>query len=132
VPGIGDVSLPFEPSRTPLSHDFVDAADFMIRTCAALPGAVTLIGLGPLSNFGTALLREPSLSATAARVVIMGGSLDGTGNKAAHGDVTLQLLQALSSFRVALVPYRGVLRCAAVCCGVALCCDVRVVLCCIQ
>lgn len=82
--GFGGIPLPFEPSLAPIVPD-VSAADFIVAKCAELPGQVTLVTLGPLSNIGTAISRNAGFAATVKRVVMMGGDTLGTGNKAPGG-----------------------------------------------
>mmetsp|Transcript_79621 Transcript_79621/g.165397 ORF Transcript_79621/g.165397 Transcript_79621/m.165397 type:complete len:305 (-) Transcript_79621:62-976(-) len=52
----------------------LDAADFIYERCAAHPGEVTLVCLGPLKNIQTALLRHPDLPKLVKEVVVMGGA----------------------------------------------------------
>lgn len=58
----------------------LDAADFIIDTARKLPGQVTLVAIGPLTNIAEALRREPSLPSMVAGLVIMGGTVDEPGN----------------------------------------------------
>ena len=63
-----------------MQHDHASAAQYLVDVCAANPGEITLVPLGPLSNLGTALTLSADLATTAKRVVLMGGTVDGTGN----------------------------------------------------
>jgi uridine nucleosidase len=74
--GQGDVFLP-PPSTTPVD---TDAADFLIRTAMELPGEITLVPLGPLTNVALAMQREPAFTSSLAEIVLMGGSAFGGGN----------------------------------------------------
>jgi purine nucleosidase len=46
----------------------------------AAPGELTLVALGPLTNIARALAREPALVDLIGQIVIMGGTLFGSGN----------------------------------------------------
>lgn len=49
--GIGNVELPFKVDMTPVeSHSHVSAAAYLVEACAAAPGEITLVTLGPLTN----------------------------------------------------------------------------------
>ncbi len=52
-----------------------DAADFILREVARQPGQVTLLALGPLTNIGAAIARDPTAFAKVKQVVMMGGSV---------------------------------------------------------
>jgi inosine-uridine nucleoside N-ribohydrolase len=52
-----------------------DGADFILREARAHPGAVTLIGIGPLFTVQAAIERDPATFRKLKRVVIMGGSV---------------------------------------------------------
>lgn len=69
--GFGD-----EPAHSPTaSPQGEDAADFIIRTARAMPGELTLVPIGPLTNIAEALARAPDLPKLVKSVVIMGGGL---------------------------------------------------------
>lgn len=68
--GLGNVVLP--ESTLPLTGEH--AADFIIATLKATPGAVHLVATGPLTNIAIALEREPAIARWAASFTIMGGS----------------------------------------------------------
>ena len=46
----------------------------------AAPGQVTIVALGPLTNLARAFARDPALDEMVDQIVIMGGTLHGTGN----------------------------------------------------
>ncbi len=46
----------------------------------AAPGEVTIVALGPLTNLARALARDPGLVSLVGQIVIMGGTLSGSGN----------------------------------------------------
>ena len=60
------------------------AAQFIADTCAAAPGEITLVCIGPLSNLAAALALRPDLPQLVREVVIMGGAVHGElrGNRA--------------------------------------------------
>ncbi|WP_160000600.1 nucleoside hydrolase, partial [Roseomonas sp. 18066] len=69
--GLGGVVLPPGPAATPgLAVDAIRAA---LRD--AEPGSVTLVGIGPATNFALALSAEPALLDRVAEIVLMTGAL---------------------------------------------------------
>jgi len=56
------------------------AVDFIIETVRARPGEVTLVPIGPLTNIGLALQKDPGLASLTKRVVLMGGAAQLNGN----------------------------------------------------
>ena len=68
--GLGRTVLP-EPI---LAVDDRHAVDFIIETVRATPGAVHLVGTGPLTNIALALQKEPAIARLVASFTIMGGS----------------------------------------------------------
>ena len=58
------------PATTPR-----DAVDFMLREAARQPGQVTLLALGPLTNIGAAIARDPAAFGKLKQVVMMGGAV---------------------------------------------------------
>lgn len=55
--------------------------DFLIETLMANePGTVTICTLGPMTNLGTAIAREPAIAARIRQIVLMGGGLFEGGN----------------------------------------------------
>ena len=57
------------------------AVDFLIETLMeATPGSITLCPLGPLTNIGTVLQREPAAIAGIREIVLMGGGFFEGGN----------------------------------------------------
>ena len=51
------------------------AVDFLLEKIRQNPGEITLIGIGPLTNVGSAIERDPATFKKLKRVVIMGGSI---------------------------------------------------------
>ncbi|MCU1579954.1 MAG: nucleoside hydrolase [Rhodoglobus sp.] len=68
--GLGNVVLPEATLPVTGQH----AADFIIDTLRATPGAIHLVATGPLTNIAIALEREPAIARWAASFTIMGGS----------------------------------------------------------
>ncbi|MCE2440092.1 MAG: nucleoside hydrolase [Candidatus Latescibacteria bacterium] len=73
--GLGDSALPL-PGRSSSG----DAVSFLIETLSALPGEVTLIAVGPLTNLALAEARAPGVLKKAREVCVMGGAVDEPGN----------------------------------------------------
>ena len=68
----------FEP-ETPLQD--AHAVDFLVDTIMAEePGTITLCPLGPLTNIGQALVREPGIAGRIEQIVLMGGGFFEGGN----------------------------------------------------
>ena len=74
--GIGYAELP-PPTRTVSERDGVDV---IVRAAQERPGEITLVTLGPLTNLGVALEREPALPRLLRRHVVMGGAFGAQGN----------------------------------------------------
>jgi len=49
--------------------------DFLLEKIRQYPGEITLVGIGPLTNVGAAIERDPATFRKLKRVVIMGGSI---------------------------------------------------------
>jgi purine nucleosidase len=73
--GLGAARLPAPRGRPVDTH----AVDFLIEQIAAVPGELTLVATGPLTNVALAVRRYPPLVTQVADFVIMGGSA-GRGN----------------------------------------------------
>lgn len=75
--GLNGPQLP-EP-KMPLQKQH--GVDYIIDTLmAAEPGTVTLCTLGPLTNIGMALVKQPAISGRIAEIVTMGGAYFEVGN----------------------------------------------------
>jgi purine nucleosidase len=57
-----------------------DAVDQLLRRCAAAPGEITLVTLGPLTNIAVALSVEPRLAEWVKECYVMGGNANCVGN----------------------------------------------------
>jgi purine nucleosidase len=65
--------------KMPLQTQY--AVDFIVETLMTQPaGTITLCCLGPLTNIGLALVREPRIAARVKRVIAMGGGFFEGGN----------------------------------------------------
>ncbi len=77
VTGLDGADLP-PPSAEPHPRP---AVDWIIETVRAAPaGTITLCPLGPLTNVGVALTREPELAGRLREIVLMGGGFFEGGN----------------------------------------------------
>ncbi len=53
----------------------IDAVDFMLDQIKRQPGQITLLALGPLTNIGAAIERDPATFGKLKQVAMMGGSV---------------------------------------------------------
>lgn len=74
--GMGDVRYP-APQRAPAGSDAVLQ---LVRRFAAVPGEITLVTLGPLTNIAAALALEPRLAGWVKECFVMGGNACVEGN----------------------------------------------------
>src|SRR4029077_6442492 len=51
------------------------AVDFLLEQIRQNPGSIKLVAIGPLTNVGAAIDRDPATFKKVSRVVIMGGSI---------------------------------------------------------
>jgi purine nucleosidase len=68
--GLGDVALPAATLPDTGEH----AADFIVTTVRASPGAIDLVATGPLTNIALALQKDPAIARLVRSFTIMGGS----------------------------------------------------------
>lgn len=76
--GLGDVAAQY--GRTDADFEGFhskSAAQFIADTCAASPGEITLVCIGPLSNVAAAMSLRPDLPQLVKGLVIMGGAVHG-------------------------------------------------------
>jgi inosine-uridine nucleoside N-ribohydrolase len=62
-------------AKAGIEHQHGDAVAFLLEQIKAHPGEITLLALGPLTNVGAAIDRDPSTFRKLRRVVLMGGSI---------------------------------------------------------
>jgi purine nucleosidase len=74
--GFGDTGY-FAASRLAQEEH---AAHAIVRLARERPGELTLVALAPLTNLALALRLDPSLPRRVARLVVMGGAVNGRGN----------------------------------------------------
>ncbi|HEY6985331.1 MAG TPA: nucleoside hydrolase [Rhodanobacteraceae bacterium] len=74
--GFGDTGY-FTASRLPEEEH---AANAIVRLARERPGELTLVALAPLTNLALALRLDPTLPQRVARLVVMGGAVNGRGN----------------------------------------------------
>src|SRR5699024_8868760 len=74
--GFGDVGFAEPAPQAADEH----AALALLRLTREHPGELTLVALGPLTNLALALRLDPSLPERVARLVVMGGAVNGHGN----------------------------------------------------
>ena len=76
--GLGDVAAEFGRTAADFaSFSSKSAAQFIVDTCAASPGEITLVAIGPLSNVAAAMALRPDLPTLVDELVIMGGACHG-------------------------------------------------------
>jgi inosine-uridine nucleoside N-ribohydrolase len=83
--GLGDTHLP-EPAGRPVDEP---AAAQIVRLARAMPGELTLLATGPLTNLGSALLLDGELPSLVREVVVMGGAFDHPGNITTHAEANI-------------------------------------------
>jgi inosine-uridine nucleoside N-ribohydrolase len=54
---------------------YADAVGFLLDTIKKHPGKITLISIGPMTNIGAAIAKDPETFRKLQRVVLMGGSI---------------------------------------------------------
>lgn len=74
--GLGNTDQP-EASLQPLG---MSAAEFIVEKVKEMPGEITLMGIGPLTNLADALALDPTIAGDVKAVVVMGGVLYRPGN----------------------------------------------------
>ena len=65
---------PPEAIEKPADAPRMDSVDLIIKSVAESPGPLTIVAIGPLTNLGRALEREPGIAARIEEIVMMGGS----------------------------------------------------------
>ena len=77
--GIGYANLP-APQTLPRAQK---GSDFLIEKIMSSPGEITLVCIGPLTNFAMAIRQEPRIVQNIKEVFIMGGAIRYEGNTTA-------------------------------------------------
>ena len=82
--GMGDIELP--ASRCKVDGRY--APDLIVEMVRAMPGQLTLVPVGPLTNIALAVLKDPGIVPLVKEVVIMGGSItEGNVTAAAEANI---------------------------------------------
>ncbi|KAI8027776.1 Uridine nucleosidase 1 [Camellia lanceoleosa] len=68
--GLGNISLP-PPKSKKIEKT---SSEFLVDMVSKYPGEVSILALGPLTNFALAMKRDSSIASKVKRVVILGGS----------------------------------------------------------
>jgi purine nucleosidase len=74
--GIGYAKLPAPQTSPQVQH----GSDFLIEEIMSMPGEVTLVCIGPLTNVAMAIRKEPRIVENVKEVFIMGGAIRHEGN----------------------------------------------------
>ena len=83
--GLGETyrpAAPFDPVAEP-------AVEMLARLVAERPGELTVVTLGPLSNIGELVRRDPSWAPGVGRLVVMGGTVAGPGNAQPYAEANI-------------------------------------------
>jgi purine nucleosidase len=85
VDGLGNTNRPAS------KRSFVDesAIDLLQRLVNERPGEITVLALGPLSNIGEVLRRDPTWASRVKELVVMGGSICMGGNALPSGEANI-------------------------------------------
>lgn len=65
-----------EKVAKPADAPAIDSVDLILKTLAEALAPLTVVGIGPLTNLGRALAKEPAIAAKIEEIVMMGGSLN--------------------------------------------------------
>jgi inosine-uridine nucleoside N-ribohydrolase len=84
--GIGDYTG-FPPPKQKAVSEF--APDFIVRKINELPGELTLVFVGRMTNLALALAKDPSIASKVKRLVLMGGALRAPGNVSAVAEANI-------------------------------------------
>lgn len=74
--GMGNLNLP-KPDGSPITES---AAEFIVRCASEDPGNIIVVAIGPLTNMAQALQLDPELPSKLKSLVVMGGTVDESGN----------------------------------------------------
>ena len=79
------VNLPL-PDVKPVA---VSARDYIISMASTMRGELSMFAVGPLTNVAKAILKEPRLPSWIKHLYIMGGTVDGRGNRTPHAEFNI-------------------------------------------
>ncbi len=74
--GLGEIQLP----QSKRSAGNVSAAEYIVRQANKEPGGISVVMIGPLTNLALALRLDPDLPEKLKGLVIMGGTMNESGN----------------------------------------------------
>ena len=76
------------PAATSEPHP-AGAVDFIRDRVSTLPGRLTVIALGPLTNVAAALDGRPDIANAVSEIVVMGGAIEVLGNVTSHAEFNI-------------------------------------------
>ena len=76
------------PAATSKPHP-ADAVDFIRDRVSTLPGRLSVIALGPLTNVAAALESRPEIARAISEIVVMGGAVEVPGNITPHAEFNI-------------------------------------------
>jgi purine nucleosidase len=74
--GLADLKLP-EPRGRPVDEE---ASSFLTRHVREMPGEITVVAVGPLTNIALAVLADKEFASNAESLILMGGAVAHPGN----------------------------------------------------
>ncbi|XP_049961073.1 uncharacterized protein LOC126481391 [Schistocerca serialis cubense] len=78
--GFGDIEYPNAPDPAEYLQK-EHAVDALVRIVSENPGNITLLALAPLTNIALAIRKDPSFIQNVKQVAVLGGSVEGVGNR---------------------------------------------------
>lgn len=84
--GIGGIAGDISPKGKAGS---LTAAQFMVEQVRSMPGQVTIIAVGPMTNLALAVMMDPEFAKLVGEVVIMGGAVTVPGNVTPHAEANI-------------------------------------------
>lgn len=83
--GLGNTN----PSPPKKKASNLSAKDFLVKTANCLPGEVTVVALGPLTNIALAMEADPMFAKNVKQIVVLGGAffVNGNVNPAAEANI---------------------------------------------
>jgi len=83
----GQGNVPLKPPALRAQKE--SAAEHIVAEIMSNPGKITLVGVGPLTNFALALQMEPGIAQQVREVVIMGGNALCPGNATPYAEANI-------------------------------------------